>query len=49
MFRIEIVEASDGSTLIIEGRLVSHFAETAKQLITADRRSQMRWRTNRAD
>ena len=33
MFRIEIVEASDGITMIIEGRLVSHFAETAKQLI----------------
>jgi hypothetical protein len=33
MFRIEIVEVSDGITMIIEGRLVSHFAETAKQLI----------------
>jgi len=33
MFRIEIVDASDGVTIIIEGRLVSHFAETAKQLI----------------
>jgi hypothetical protein len=33
MFRIEILEASDGVTMIIEGRLVSHFAETAKQLI----------------
>jgi len=33
MFRIEIVEASEGIAMIIEGRLVSHFAETAKQLI----------------
>ena len=33
MFRIEIVEASDGITMIIEGRFVSHFAEAAKQLI----------------
>jgi ABC-type transporter Mla MlaB component len=33
MFRMEIVETSDGITMIIEGRLVSHFAETAKQLI----------------
>ncbi len=33
MFRIEIVEATDGITMIMEGRLVSHFAETATQLI----------------
>jgi len=33
MFRIEIVEALGGITMTIEGRFVSHFAETAKQLI----------------